>query len=170
MVMKKNTNKDLQKYLLTKLKSESTLSGTNSEQSTLNEMFIASLERMISEGPQGAVEFDTTNYLMNKLNMQDLKSLKHDEPNRTVFDEMGSTAYFQPANMNDQDIANDINQRQTLTYDNYVYSQKEKLNQIALDELVNQDIKGANDPKFSLIHSMSLAKRDAWLEIYNDYI
>jgi hypothetical protein len=37
-------------------------------------------------------------------------------------------------------------------------------------DVFGQKIKGAGDQKFSLIHSMSLAKRNAWLEIYNDYL
>lgn len=67
MIMKKNTNRELQKYLLAQLRKHSAIEGASSENNALNEMFIANLENLVKQGPQGGVSFDTTSYLMQKL-------------------------------------------------------------------------------------------------------
>ena len=88
MIMKKTSNKDLQKYLLAQLRKESLLSESTAEQNILNDMVIANVEKLIKEGPQGVVDFDSTSYIMQKLHKQEDKAKKYSRPVRTVFDEM----------------------------------------------------------------------------------
>ena len=109
MIMKKTSNKDLQKYLLAQLRKESLLSESTAEQNILNDMVIANVEKLIKEGPQGVVDFDSTSYIMQKLHKQEEKAKKFSRPVRTIFDEMNpNERAYEPANAKDRKIHQDI--------------------------------------------------------------
>lgn len=138
----------------------------------MNDLVIAQVEDMIKKGADSSA-FDSTLYIMDKLYKAEKNEQKWAKPNRTVFDEWNpSTRQYAPTSESDQAYMAHFNngERETLTYHEYVYKQKKKFDDLAYDEAMHRPSTTDLDPKYTLIHSMSIAKREAWLKIYNGYL
>lgn len=106
---------------------------TSGENSVLNDMLMHNVEKMIKEGPTATVDFDSTDFLMKRIEKAEKAKLQYAKPNRTVADELDrSTRQFVPANAGDAQVSQSINNFEALTYQNYVYKQNEKFHEMVV--------------------------------------
>jgi hypothetical protein len=73
-------------------------------------MLMHNLEKMIKEGPTASVDFDSSEFLMRRIQKAEKAKLMYAKPNRTILDEMhGGSRRFVPANTTDAEVSQSMN-------------------------------------------------------------